>query len=108
VLATKTGVVFYGTLEGWFKAVDAKSGKLLWKHRVGSGIIGSPMTFQGPDKKQYVAVYSGVGGWYGAAVSLDLPPNDPYAALGEVGIAYKSGLDKVTTKGGAVYVFGLE
>jgi PQQ-dependent dehydrogenase (methanol/ethanol family) len=108
VLATKTGVVFYGTMDGWFKAIDAKSGKLLWKHKVGSGIIGSPMTFQGPDKKQYVAVYSGVGGWYGAAVSLDLPPNDPYAALGEVGIAYKSGLDKQTTKGGEVYVFGLE
>jgi len=108
VLATKTDVVFYGTMDGWFKAVHAKTGKLLWKHKVGSGIIGSPMTFQGPDKKQYVAVYSGVGGWFGVAVSQDLPPNDPYAALGEVGIAYKNGLDKATTKGGAVYVFSLE
>jgi lanthanide-dependent methanol dehydrogenase len=108
VLATTTDVVFYGTMDGWFKAIHAKTGKLLWKHKVGSGIIGAPMTFTGPDKKQYVAVYSGVGGWFGLPVSQDLPPNDPYAALGAVGLAYKSGLDKATTKGGMVYVFALE
>ena len=108
VLATTTDVVFYGTMDGWFKAVHAKTGKLLWKHKVGSGIIGAPMTFLGPDKKQYVAVYSGVGGWFGVPVSQDLPPNDPYAALGAVGLAYKNGLDKDTTKGGTVYVFELE
>jgi PQQ-dependent dehydrogenase (methanol/ethanol family) len=107
VLATTTDVVFYGTMDGWFKAIHAKTGKLLWKHKVGSGIIGAPMTFLGPDKKQYVAVYSGVGGWFGLPVSQDLPPNDPYAALGAVGVAYKSGLDKATTKGGMVYVFEL-
>jgi glucose dehydrogenase len=108
VLATTTDVIFYGTMDGWFKAVHAKTGKLLWKHKVGSGIVGAPMTFLGPDKKQYVAVYSGVGGWFGLPVSQDLPPNDPYAALGAVGLAYKNGLDKDTTKGGAVYVFALE
>jgi lanthanide-dependent methanol dehydrogenase len=107
VLATTTDVVFYGTMDGWFKAVHAKTGKLLWKHKVASGIIGAPMTFLGPNKKQYVAVYSGVGGWFGLPVSQDLPPNDPYAALGAVGLAYKSGLDKDTTKGGLVYVFEL-
>ena len=108
VLATTTDLVFYGTMDGWFKAVHAKTGKLLWKHKVGSGIIGAPMTFLGPNKKQYVAVYSGVGGWFGLPVSQDLPPNDPYAALGAVGLAYKSGLDKDTVKGGMVYVFELE
>ena len=107
VLATASDVVFYGTMDGWFKAVHAKSGKLLWKHKVGSGIVGAPMTYLGPDKKQYVAVYSGVGGWFGLPVSQDLPPTDPYAALGAVGLAYKSGLHKATTKGGMVYVFGL-
>jgi lanthanide-dependent methanol dehydrogenase len=106
-LATTTDLVFYGTMDGWFKAVHAKTGKLLWKHKVGSGIIGAPMTFLGPNKKQYVAVYSGVGGWFGLPVSQDLPSNDPYAALGAVGLAYKSGLDKDTTKGGMVYVFEL-
>lgn len=108
VLVTATDLVFYGTMDGWFKAVDAKSGKLLWKHKVGSGIIAAPMTFIGPDKKQYVAVYSGVGGWYGAPVSLDIPPDDPFGALGAVGVAYKAGLDRATTKGGMLYVFGLE
>jgi lanthanide-dependent methanol dehydrogenase len=107
VLATATDVVFYGTMDGWFKALHAKTGKLLWKHKVGSGIIGAPMTFLGPNKKQYVAVYAGVGGWFGLPVSQDLPSNDPYAALGAVGLAYKSGLDKDTTKGGMVYVFEL-
>jgi len=95
-------------MDGWFKAVHAKTGKLLWKHKVGSGIVGAPMTFLGPNKKQYIAVYSGVGGWFGLPVSQDLPPNDPYAALGAVGLAYKNGLDKDTTKGGMVYVFELQ
>jgi lanthanide-dependent methanol dehydrogenase len=108
VLATTTDVVFYGTMDGWFKAIHAKTGKLLWKHKVGSGIIGAPMTFLGPNKKQYVAVYSGVGGWFGLPVSQDLPSNDPYAALGAVGLATKSGLGNATTKGGMVYVFELE
>jgi alcohol dehydrogenase (cytochrome c)/methanol dehydrogenase (cytochrome c) subunit 1 len=40
-------------------------------------------------------------------VSLDLPPDDPFGALGAVGVAYGAGLDKATTKGGLVYVFGL-
>src|SRR4029450_6344087 len=64
VLATAGDVIFYGTLDGWFKAVHAKTGEVLWKFKVGSGIIAAPMTFLGPtDGNQYVAVYSGVGGW---------------------------------------------
>jgi len=65
------------------------------------------MTFLGPDGKQYVAVYAGVGGWFGAPVSLDIPSDDPFGALGAVGVAYGAGLDKATTKGGMLYVFGL-
>ena len=107
-MTTATDLVFYGTMDGWFKAVDAVSGQLLWKHKVGSGIIAPPMTYRGPDGKQYVAVLSGVGGWFGAIVSLDLPPDDPFGALGEVGAAYASGLDKATTKGGMLYVFSLD
>ena len=56
-LATAGDVVFYGTLDGWFKAVDAKSGQLLWQFKTGSGIIGQPITYKGPDGKQYVAVF---------------------------------------------------
>ncbi len=66
------------------------------------------MTYQGPDGKQYVAVLSGVGGWFGAIVSLDIPSDDPFGALGEVGAAYASGLHEATTKGGILYVFALD
>jgi PQQ-dependent dehydrogenase (methanol/ethanol family) len=107
VLATASDLIFYGTMDGWFKAVHAETGKVLWQHKVGSGIIGAPMTFKGPDAKQYVAVYSGVGGWFGLPVSHDLPKTDPYAALGAVGIADKSGLYDATQKGGMLYVFAI-
>ena len=107
-LVTATDIVFYGTMDGWFKAADARTGRVLWQHKVSSGIIGNAHTYLGPDGKQYVAVYSGVGGWYGAVVSLDLPPDDPFGALGAVGVAYGAGLDKATTKGGTLYVFSLE
>lgn len=57
---------FYGTMEGWFRAVDAHTGKILWQAKTGSGIIGDPITFTGPDGKQYVAIFSGIGGWMGS------------------------------------------
>ena len=55
-------LVFYGTLDGWFRAVDARSGKVLWSQKVGSGINAQPIAFLGPDKREYIAVYTGVGG----------------------------------------------
>ena len=63
-LATAGGVVFYGTLEGYLKAVDAKTGKELYKFKTPSGIIGNVMTYE-HGGRQYVAVLSGVGGWAG-------------------------------------------
>jgi glucose dehydrogenase len=104
-LVTAGDVVFYGTMEGWFKALDAKTGKELWKFKTGSGIIGQPTTFKLADGKQYVAVLSGVGGWAGAIVAGDLDPRDPSAALGFVG-AMKD-LPQYTGKGGTLYVFSL-
>ena len=83
-VATAGDVVFYGTMEGWFKAVDARTGKLLWQFKTGSGIIGQPTTYRGPDGQQYVAILSGVGGWAGAIVAGDLDPRDGTAALGFV------------------------
>ena len=85
VLATGGDVVFYGTMDGWFKALDARTGTELWKFQVASGIVGNPMTYLGPDGKQYVAIYSGIGGWMGAVAFPDLSADDPYAALGVVG-----------------------
>jgi PQQ-dependent dehydrogenase (methanol/ethanol family) len=61
-IATASNLVFYGTTDGWFRAVDAWTGKVVWSQKLGSGIIGQPMTFLGPDKRQYVAVAAGVGG----------------------------------------------
>jgi glucose dehydrogenase len=104
-LATAGDVVFYGTMEGWFKALDARTGKELWKFKTGSGIIGQPITYRGPDGKQYVAIQSGVGGWAGAIVAGDLDPRDATAALGFAG-AMKD-LPDHTNKGGMLYVFAL-
>ena len=59
-------------MEGWFKAVDANDGHLLWKFKTESGIISQPVTYRGPDGRQYVAVLDGVGGWAGAAVAANL------------------------------------
>lgn len=104
-LATAGDVVFYGTMDGWFKAVDARNGNLLWQFKTGSGIISQPISYRGPDGKQYIAVLSGVGGWAGAIVSGDLDPRDGTAALGFVN-AMKD-LPDDTTKGGMLYVFSL-
>jgi PQQ-dependent dehydrogenase (methanol/ethanol family) len=104
VLATAGDVVFYGTLEGWFVALDARTGTELWKFHTGSGIVGNPITYLGPDGKQYVAVYSGVGGWMGAVAFPSVSADDPYAGLGVVG-AMKD-IKKYTAPGSTVYVFG--
>ena len=105
VLATGGDVVFYGTMDGWFKAVDARTGTELWKFHVASGIVGNPITYLGPDGKQYVAVYSGIGGWMGAVAFPEISADDPYAALGVVG-AMKD-IKQYTAPGSTVYVFGL-
>ena len=104
-VATAGDVVFYGTMEGWFKAVHARTGDLLWQFKTGSGIVGQPITYRGPDGKQYVAVLSGVGGWSGAIVAGNLDPRDATAALGMVNAM--SDLPQATTRGGMLYVFGL-
>ncbi|MER8613565.1 methanol/ethanol family PQQ-dependent dehydrogenase [Mesorhizobium sp. M0189] len=104
-VATAGNVVFYGTMEGWFKAVSARTGALLWQFKTSSGIIGQPITYRGPDGHQYVAVLSGVGGWAGAIVSGDLDPRDATAALGFVNVM--KDLKDVTTPGGTLYVFRL-
>jgi len=61
MLVTKGGVLFTGDQRGRFLALDAKTGKDLWKFQTGSGINASPITYE-LDGKQYVAILSGVGG----------------------------------------------
>lgn len=104
VLATGGNVVFYGTMDGWFKAVDARDGTVLWKYKLASGVVGNPITYLGPDGKQYVAIYAGIGGWMGATAFPSISADDPYAALGVVG-AMKD-IKKYTAPGDVLYVFG--
>jgi len=101
-LATAGGVVFYGTLEGYLKAVDAKTGKELYKFKTPSGIIGNVMTYEHAGK-QYIAVLSGVGGWAGIGLAAGL--TDPTAGLGAVG-GYAA-LNNYTALGGGLTVFAL-
>ena len=101
-LATAGGVVFYGTLEGYLKAVDAKTGKELYKFKTPSGIIGNVMTYE-HGGKQYIAVLSGVGGWAGIGLAAGL--TDPHAGLGAVG-GYAA-LSNYTALGGQLTVFAV-
>jgi PQQ-dependent dehydrogenase (methanol/ethanol family) len=124
-LATAGGVVFYGTLEGYLKAVDAHTGKELYKFKTPSGIIGNVMTYE-RGNKQYIAILSGVGGWAGIGLAAGLlqpenagawhtavdqgklPPRDKAvdtAGLGAVG-GYAA-LRNYTSLGGTLTVFAL-
>jgi lanthanide-dependent methanol dehydrogenase len=105
-LVTAGDVVFYGTMDGWFKALDARNGKLLWQFKTESGIVGQPVSFRAPDGQQYIAVLAGVGGWSGAIVSAGLDPRDATAALGFVGAMRD--LPSATKRGGHLYVFSLQ
>ena len=89
VLTTAGGLVFHGNVAGWFKALDAKTGKLLWQFHTGSGISAAPMTYE-LDGKQYVAVVSGR--------THSVPPF--LGAIGEKMIA-------ASPEGGALLVFEL-
>jgi lanthanide-dependent methanol dehydrogenase len=101
-LATAGDVVFYGTLEGYFKAVDIETGKELYRFKTPSGIIGNVMTYI-HGSKQYVAVLSGVGGWAGIGMAAGLTKDTE--GLGTVG-AYKA-LSSYTQLGGVLTVFRL-
>ncbi|HTY65164.1 MAG TPA: methanol/ethanol family PQQ-dependent dehydrogenase [Alphaproteobacteria bacterium] len=102
-LATAGDIVFYGTLEGYLKAVDIKTGKELYRFKTPSGIIGNVMTYT-HGGKQYVAVLSGVGGWAGIGMAAGLTKDTD--GLGAVG-AYKA-LSQYTQLGGVLTVFGLD
>ena len=101
-LATAGNVVFYGTLEGYLKAVRKSDGKELWKFRTPSGIIGNVFTYTHRGN-QYVGVYSGIGGWAGIGMAAGLEKDSD--GLGAVG-GYKE-LAKYTDLGGSLTIFAL-
>jgi glucose dehydrogenase len=88
-LATAGGLVFHGNTEGWFKALDQKTGAVLWRFMTGSGIAAGPMTYM-LDGKQYVAVVSGR--------THSIPP-----FFGETGRKMMA----ASAEGGALFVFEL-
>ena len=100
--STDGGITFYGTLEGYLKAVDTKTGKELYKYKTPSGIIGNVITYE-TGGKQYVAVLSGVGGWAGIGLAAGLSKSNE--GLGAVG-NYAS-LANYTQLGGVLSVFAL-
>ncbi len=101
-LTTAGDIAFYGTLEGYIKAVNISDGKELWKFKTPSGIIGNIFTYE-YDGRQYVGTYSGIGGWAGIGMAAGL--KESTEGLGAVG-GYKD-LAKYTTLGGSLFVFAL-
>jgi alcohol dehydrogenase (cytochrome c) len=104
-LVTAGDVAFYGTMDRWFKAIDAKSGKLLWQFKAPSGIIGQPITYMGNDGVQYVAILSGVGGWPGVVANAQVDPRVRNGALGFTGATQD--LPQHTVGGGTLLVFAV-
>jgi PQQ-dependent dehydrogenase (methanol/ethanol family) len=102
-LATASDVVFYGTLEGYLKAVDAQTGRELWRFKNPSGVIGNVNTYK-HDGKQFISVLSGIGGWAGIGMAIPSLEDDS-DGLGAVG-AYRS-LSSWTNLGGVLSVFSL-
>ena len=103
-LVTAGDVAFYGTLDGWFKSVDARSGKVLSRFKIGSGVVGSPITYRGPDGRQYVAVYAGFGGDW-ALLSGDTRSDDPSDVRPPAD--FLKDIARHTSQGGIIWIFGL-
>ncbi len=104
-VVTAGDVAFYGTMDRRFKAVNAKTGEVLWTFMAPSGFIGQPSTYRGADGRQYVAILSGVGGWPGAVANAELDPRGRNGALGFVGATQD--LPAYTKGGSTLLVFAL-
>jgi PQQ-dependent dehydrogenase (methanol/ethanol family) len=104
-LVTAGGLAFYGSLGGDFRAVDRDTGKVLWSKKLGSGIIGNPITYS-VKGKQYVSVWSGIGGWIGLPVTAGLDLNDKFGAIGATAMTKAANLSHIP-QGGTLYTFRL-
>jgi PQQ-dependent dehydrogenase (methanol/ethanol family) len=104
-MVTAGNIAVYGTMDRWFKVVDARSGKLLYRFHAPSGFVGQPVTYQGKDGKQYIAMLSGVGGWPGAVANYEIDPRVRNGALGFTGAV--GDLGAYTSGGSTLLVFSL-
>ena len=102
-LVTAGGLAFYGSLGGDFRAVDRSTGKVIWSRKLGSGIIGNPITYS-VKGKQYVSVWSGIGGWIGLPVTAGLDLNDKFGAIGATAMTKAANLSSIP-QGGTLYTF---
>ncbi len=102
-LNTDGGLVFYGSLNGDFRAVDRDTGKILWQKKLGSGIIGNPIAWKVAGK-EYISVLSGIGGWIGLPVTAGLDLNDKFGAIGATAMAKATGLNLIP-QGGMLSTF---
>ncbi len=105
-MVTDGGLMFYGSKSGHFRAVDRKTGKVLWQRKLASGIIGNPITYK-VKGKQYVSIFSGLGGWIGIPVTAGLDMDDKFGAIGATAMAKATGLDKIP-QGGTLHTFRVE
>lgn len=92
-MVTAGDLVFYGTVDGWFKALNARTGEVLWQFRTGAGTFANPMTYLGPDGKQYVALLVGAKGQGNRPVDQD----DVFNGL----------IGKYSRRGNVLFVFSL-
>src|SRR3954452_15005701 len=104
-LVTAGDIAFYGTMDRWLKAVDAKTGKVLWQFHAPSGFIGQPISYVGSDGVQYIAIMSGIGGWPGVVANAEVDPRVRNSALGFTGATQD--LPLYTSAGSELLVFKL-
>ena len=79
--STAGGIGFVGDMDRYFRAVDVKSGKVLWETRLGTSVQGFPLTFS-VGGKQYIAVSTGLGGGSPRMVPGVLAPEVHYPSNG--------------------------
>lgn len=105
VLATPGHLLFYGTLDGQLKALDAQTGKLRWTAKTPAGVASEPTTFVGADGRQFIAVVAGTGRLHGMSRKEALDSRDPSAGFGLAGLV--SLLPADDDPSGTLLVFGL-
>jgi len=81
VLSTAGGIAFVGDMDRAFRAIDVKTGKVLWETRLGTSVQGFPLTFSIAGR-QYIAVSSGLGGGSPRMVPTVLAPEVHYPSYG--------------------------